>query len=180
MTHPLQITLGLILALTLATGAHAKVLARSPTGFVVEHHVELKTDAKSAYEAFTNIGSWWNSSHSFSGDAKNITIDTKPGGCWCETLPGGGFVKHMDVVHAAPGAMLVFAGGLGPLHFMGVAGSMTVSFQTAQSTNITTMTLRYDVGGRDDKNFKDISKAVDGVLFEQLARYRNFATTGKP
>ena len=86
----------------------------------------------------------------------------------------------MDVVHAAPGAMLVFAGGLGPLQFMGVAGSMTVSFQTAKTTNLTTVKLRYDIGGRDDKNFEDISKAVDGVLAEQIARYKNFATTGKP
>lgn len=172
------LTLASLLALT--TTADAKVLAKGPTGFVVEHQLELKTDAKAAYDAFTNIGAWWNSSHSFSGDAKNITIDTKPGGCWCETLPAGGFVKHMDVVHAAPGTMLVFSGGLGPLQFMGVAGSMTVSFQTAKNANITTVTLRYDVGGRDDKNFEDISKAVDGVLNEQFTRYGNFVRTGKP
>ncbi|MCE9522725.1 MAG: ATPase, partial [Alphaproteobacteria bacterium] len=123
MTHPLQITLGLILALAFSSGADAKVTSTAPTGFSVEHKLELKTDAKSAYDAFTKVGSWWNSAHSFSGDAKNLKIDTRPGGCWCETLPEGGFVKHMDVVHAAPGAMLVFSGGLGPLHFMGVAGS---------------------------------------------------------
>jgi arylamine N-acetyltransferase len=180
MTPHLNVSLTIALLLTLPTVAHAKVVAHSATGFVVEHQVDLKTDANSAYDAFTQLGSWWSSSHSFSGDAKNITIDTKPGGCWCETLPNGGFVKHMDIVHAAPGKMLVFSGGLGPLQFMGVAGSMTVSFQTAKATSVTTMKLRYDVGGRDDKNFEDISKAVDGVLAEQIARYKNFATTGKP
>jgi arylamine N-acetyltransferase len=164
--------------LTIPSIAEAKVLAKSATGFAVEHTVELKTDAKSAYDAFIRIGSWWSSSHSFSGDAKNITIETKPGGCWCETLPDGGFVKHMDVVHAAPGKMLVFSGGLGPLQFMGIAGSMTVSFTAAKDT--TTVTLRYDVGGRDDKNFEDISRGVDGVIAEQFARYAKFATTGKP
>ena len=160
--------------------ADAKVLAKSATGFVVEHKVELKTDAKTAYEAFVKIGSWWNSSHSFSGDAKNITIDTKPGGCWCETLPNGGFVKHMDVVNVMPGVMLVFSGGLGPLQFMGVAGSMSVKFATDAKTKLTTVTLRYDVGGRDDKNFEDISKGVDAVLKEQVDRYANFVATGKP
>ncbi|MCE9521470.1 MAG: ATPase, partial [Alphaproteobacteria bacterium] len=104
----------------------------------------------------------------------------RPGGCWCETLPEGGFVKHMDVVHAAPGAMLVFSGGLGPLHFMGVAGSMTVTFKAAKESNGSTVTLRYDVGGHDAGDFKDLSKAVDGVLLEQLTRYASFATTGKP
>lgn len=174
------VSLSTALLLTLPSLAHAKIVAKSATGFVVEHQIELKSDAKSAYDAFTKIGSWWASSHSFSGEAKNITIDTTPGGCWCEALPNGGFVKHMDVVHAAPGAMLVFSGGLGPLHFTGVAGSMTVRFQAAKNAGITTMTLRYDVGGRDDKNFEEISKAVDGVLAEQIARYKNFATAEKP
>jgi hypothetical protein len=156
----------------------AKVVAKGATGFVVEHKVEVKTDAKSAYDAFVNVGSWWASSHSFSGDAKNLSIDTKPGGFWGETLPNGGFVKHLDLVHAAPGSMLVFSGGLGPLQFMGVAGSMTVNFKPGKGT--TTVTLHYDVGGRDDKNFEDISKAVDGVIAEQFARYANFASSGKP
>ena len=173
--------LAAIACLALATApAHAKVVATSPMGFVVEHTVEVKGDAKAAYVAFTNVGAWWSSDHSFSGDAKNITIDTKPGGCWCEALPNDGFVKHMDVVHAAPGGMLVFSGGLGPLQFMGVAGSMVVSFKPDAKSSSTKVTVRYDVGGRDDKGFKDISKGVDGVLGEQLARYGRFANTGKP
>jgi hypothetical protein len=170
-----------VAALALVTApTHAKVSTTGPTGFVVEHTVEVKTDATAAYSAFTNVGAWWSSDHSFSGDAKNLTIDTKPGGCWCEALPDGGFVKHMDIVHAAPGSMLVFSGGLGPLQFMGVAGSMTVHFKADPKSGSTKVTVRYDVGGRDDKNFEEISKGVDGVLGEQLARYGRFANTGKP
>lgn len=168
-----------VVALAVAAGAaQAKVAASGPTGFVVEHQVELKTDAKAAYDAFVKVGSWWNASHSFSGDAKNLRIETKPGGCWCEKLPNGGFVKHMEVVHANPGKMLAFSGGLGPLQFMGVAGSLTVSF--ANANGVTAVKLRYDVGGRDDKNFEEISKAVDGVLAEQFARYAKVAAGGKP
>lgn len=170
--------IALVAFLAIPSIADAKVLAKSATGFVVEHTVDLKTDARAAYDAFLKIGSWWSSSHSFSGDAKNLTIEAKPGGCWCETLPSGGFVKHMEVIHAAPGSMLVFSGGLGPLQFMGVAGSMTVSFKPGKGA--TTVTLRYDVGGRDDKNFEDISKGVDGVIAEQFTRYAKFAGTGKP
>lgn len=173
--------LAAIACLVLATTpAHAKVVTTSSTGFVVEHTVDVKTDAKASYTAFTNVGAWWGSNHSFSGDAKNLTIDTKPGGCWCEVLPNGGFVKHMEIVHAAPGSLLVFSGGLGPLQFMGVVGSMTVRFKTDAKTGSTKVTVRYDIGGRDDKNFQDISKGVDGVLGEQLARYGRFANTGKP
>lgn len=168
-----------VVALALATGGgQAKVAAVGPTGFVVEHSAEVKGSAKAAYDAFVKVGSWWGANHSFSGDSKNLSIHTKPGGCWCEKLPNGGFVKHMDVVHAAPGSMLVFSGGLGPLQFMGVAGSMTVSF--ANANGVTTVKLRYDVGGRDEKNFEDISKAVDGVLAEQFARYAKVAAGEKP
>ena len=181
MTGTVRLFVAALCAFALAGAANAKILATGPTGFLVEHQAELKTDAKSAYDAFANIGAWWESSHSFSGDAaKNMTLDTKLGGCWCETLPNGGFVRHMEVIHAAPGAMLVLSGGLGPLQFMGVAGSMTISFEAAKDANVTKVTLRYDVGGRDTKNFKEISKAVDGVVGAQFARYRNFATTGKP
>ena len=120
----------------------AKVAAQGPTGFVVEHSAEIKADAKTAYDAFVKVGSWWGSNHSFSGDAKNLRIDTKSGGCWCEKLPNGGFVKHMEVVHAAPGSMLVFSGGLGPLQFMGVAGSMTVSFQNANGVTTVNAVMR--------------------------------------
>jgi hypothetical protein len=164
-------------ALLLAATAEAKVTAKSATGFVVEQKAELKTDAKTATDAFLKVGSWWSSDHTYSGDAKNLAIEVKPGGCWCETLPNGGFVQHMTLVNKAPG-ILVFAGGLGPLQFMGVAGSMTVNFKTANGT--TTVTLRYDVGGRDDKNFEEISKGVDAVLAEQFARYAKYVATGTP
>jgi hypothetical protein len=173
--------MGILAALSLlasAIGADAKVLTKGPTGFVVEHKVELAADARKAYDAFVNVGAWWSSDHSFSGDAANMTVDASPGGCWCEKLPDGGGVKHMEVIHANPGEMLVFAGGLGPLQFMGVAGSMTVSF--ANNAGKTTVTLHYDVGGRDDKGFAEISAAVDGVLAEQVARYAAFVNTGKP
>jgi hypothetical protein len=74
--------------------------------------------------------------------------------------------------------MLVFSGGLGPLQFMGVAGAMTVNFKETKGT--TTVTLRYDVGGRDEKNFEEISKGVDAVLAEQFARYAKYVGSGTP
>lgn len=164
-------------ALAVAAPADAKVAQKGPTGFVVEFGAELKADAKTARDAFLDVGKWWSSDHTYSGDAKNLSIEAKPGGCWCETLPDGGFVQHMTLVNAAPG-MLVFSGGLGPLQFMGVASSLTLNLKTANG--VTKVTMRYDVGGRDDKNFEEISAGVDGVLAEQFARYVSFVNTGKP
>ncbi|MEO7723279.1 MAG: ATPase [Chthoniobacterales bacterium] len=174
----LQTAAILTTALSFATSAPAKVASQSANGFIVTHEADVLVEPRVAYDAFVNIGAWWNDAHSFSGAAKNISIEPKAGGCWCETLPDGGSVRHMTVVHANPGAMLVFSGGLGPLQFMGVAGSMTVSFK-AQGKG-THVSVVYAVGGYDRDNFKEISKGVDGVLGEQMTRYAKFASTGKP
>ena len=158
--------------------AYAKVASQSNNGFVVTHETDIAVDPQAAYDAFIKIGSWWSDAHSFSGAAKNISIEPKAGGCWCEALPNGGSVRHMTVVHANPGVLMVFNGGLGPLQFMGVAGSMKVSLK-AQDKG-THVSVVYAVGGYDAGNFKDISKGVDAVLGEQIKRYGDFASTGKP
>jgi hypothetical protein len=165
-------------ALALASGAEAKVTSQSASGFSVTYSADVPSEPKAAYDAFLKIGSWWSSDHSFSGDAKNLSIETRNGGCWCEKLPDGGFVRHMEVTHVAPGNALVFAGGLGPLHFMGVAGTMLVSFKKVDKG--TTVTLSYSVGGYDEKGFEALSNGVDKVLSEQFQRYTTFATGGKP
>ena len=62
----------------------------------------LTADAESRLRRFRSSGLLVERrSHSYSGDGKNITIDVKPGGCWCEALKDGGFVRHMTVEQAA-------------------------------------------------------------------------------
>lgn len=166
-------------AVAFSTAAQAAVTNQSPTGFTVAYEADVTVTPQAAYDAFVRAGSWWNAaSHSYSGDGKNITIDVKPGGCWCETLKDGGFVRHMTVEQAAPGARLVFSGGLGPLAYMGVAGHMTVSIE-AKGTG-SHVKLTYAIGGHDAKDFKDIAGGVDGVLAEAFKRYTNYASTGTP
>ena len=133
MTRILQAAVVLSMALLFVPDARAKVVSQGASGFMIAHEAEVAVDPKAAYDAFVEVGRWWNDSHSFSGAAKNLSIEPKAGGCWCEALPNGGSVRHMTVVHANPGAMLVFNGGLGPLQFMGVAGSMQVSFKAKGS-----------------------------------------------
>ncbi len=60
------------------------------------------------------IGRWWDPAHTFSGQAANLTIDPRAGGCFCETLTTGS-VQHMIVSHIDAPRMLVLQGGLGPL-----------------------------------------------------------------
>jgi hypothetical protein len=158
--------------------AQAKVASQGATGFSLSYEAEIAGEAKAAFDAFVRVGEWWDGEHSYSGDAKNLTIDLKPGGCWCETLPDGGFVAHMAVVQALPGKTMIFKGGLGPLAFMGVDGAMVLSFRTKDKATLVTMT--YAVGGHDPKKFKELPKLVDGVLGAAFKRYTNYVSTGKP
>ena len=96
------------------------------TGFRVKLETNINAPAAKVYEALVGqIGSWWNPEHTYSHDAKNLSIDARPGGCFCEKLPNGGGVEHLRVVYVAPREVLRFSGGLGPLQASGVAGSMT-------------------------------------------------------
>lgn len=166
------------LLLAFVPAASAKVIDQSATGFTLVYEADFTVEPKAAYDAFADSGSWWSKDHTYSHDAKNLTIDLRNGGCWCETLANGGFVRRMDVIHVVPGERLLFRGALGPLAFMGVAGSMRVTFEKKDKG--AHVTMRYAIGGHDDDDFKTISKAVDEVLGEQFKRYSNFAATGKP
>jgi hypothetical protein len=165
------------LALSFAP-ASATVASQSATGFQVTYEAQVAAEPKAAFDAFVRVGEWWDSEHTYSRDAKNLSMEVKPGGCWCEALTDGGFVGHMTVVQAMPGKSLMLKGGLGPLAFMGVEGSMVVKFQPKD--NGTAITMTYTVGGYDPNEFKEIPKLVDGVLFAAFERYKTYVAIGKP
>lgn len=174
-----------------AAGAHAQSapgadewpapspeLRVSPDGFVVRHQAEVDAPAAAVWDALVDeVGIWWSSSHSFSGDAENLTIDTRRGGCFCERLPDGGWVEHLRVIYVDPGETLRMSGALGPLQASGLAGSLTWSLSDADGR--TSVELTYSVGGFIEGGFERIGPAVEGVLGEQLERLARFVETGK-
>ena len=153
--------------------AQAEVVTSAPGGFVVKHTLSVPVAPDVAYRKFFDIGQWWTPEHTFTGDARNLYIRARPNDCWCEKLPDGGFVRHMDVIYAAPGKMLRFSGGLGPLQEMAVTGAMTVAFDADGSSTTVTMTMA--VGGYSPTGLGPIAPLVDGVLGQQMLRYREFA-----
>ena len=151
----------------------------APNGFLVKLEANVNAPRAKVYDALIGqVGSWWNPQHTYSHDAKNLSIDPRPGGCFCERLPNGGGIEHLRVIYVAPREVLRLSGGLGPLQASGVAGSMTWKL-TGDSDN-TRVQLSYSVGGSIDGGFEKIAPAVEGMLNEQLNRLRVFAETGKP
>jgi len=171
-----QAILAGLAALSIAGAATAEVTDRSPAGFQVRRQLEVAAPPAKLYQALTDIGGWWSSGHTWSGDAKNLSIDPV-GGCFCEVWPKGR-VRHMTVVYAEPGKSLHLFGGLGPLQTTGAAGHL--NFDIAAKGAGSTLTMTYDVGGYAKGGLAETWAApVDAVLGEQLGRLKTFAETGK-
>ena len=158
--------------------APAEVIDSSAGGFTVKHAVRIAAPPADVYRRMTDdVGHWWNSSHTFSGNSLNLSIDPHAGGCFCEKLSDGGSVMHMVVVYADPGKVIRLKGGIGPLQALGVAGSMTWSFEADGSA--TRLEVVYAVGGYNPHGLQGMSMAVDRVLGEQVARLKNLIETGE-
>jgi uncharacterized protein YndB with AHSA1/START domain len=161
---------GALLVSFLAGPAVAEVVSTGPNGFEVRETVHVAAASGKAYAALLQPARWWNSDHTYSRSAANLTLDARAGGCWCETLPEGGSVEHLRVVYVAPGKVLRMRGALGPLQGMGVDGAMTWSVKA--SADGTDISFSYVVGGYAKDGFDALSKGVDQVLSEQLERLK--------
>ena len=164
--------------LTAAGLARAEVVDATPGGFQVEEKVEIAAPADKVWAALGQWGRWWSSEHTWSKDAKNLTLDLRPGGCLCEALPDGGGVHHMTVIFAAPGKQAILDGALGPLIYGGAAGHLTLTL--TEKGGKTTVTEVYAVGGYLKGGLGTIAGPVDSVLGQQLGRLKAFVETGKP
>ncbi|HTD04236.1 hypothetical protein [Undibacterium sp.] len=174
-----------VLLSAMAGNSAAEVVNVSPSGFLIKQEITVSLTPEQAYRALVNdVGSWWNSAHTYSGNAKNLSIDARPGGCFCEQLPNGGGVQHLAVVYAMPGKVLRMTGALGPMQGSGLAGSMTwqiTAILGAPSDKpASKMLMTYSLGGYMQGGFDNMAPAADGMLAEQLGRLKNFANTGKP
>ena len=169
-----------VLALMMLSGTLAQSAPQvTPTGFLVKFDVNVNAPVAKVYDVLVGqVGSWWNPEHTYSHDAKNLSIDPRPGGCFCEKLPNGGGVEHLRVVYVAPREVLRLSGGLGPLQASGVAGSMT--WKLTGDGDHTRVQLSYSVGGFIGGGFDKIAPAVESMLNEQLNRLKQFTETGKP
>jgi uncharacterized protein YndB with AHSA1/START domain len=147
-------------------------------GFEVSEAATIDGSATKVYASLLKVGRWWNPEHTYSGDAANLRIDPRPGGCFCETLPNGGSHLHMSVVDLQPDKSIRLRGALGPLQSEGVDGSLTWVIKPADHG--VTLTQSYVVGGYFRDGSAKWAPLVNSVLHEQLTRLKSFVETGSP
>ena len=160
--------------LAVSAPAAAEVVASSPNGFEVRQVVPLVVKRDVAFQAFANLPAWWNPEHSYSGDAKNLSLSLIPGGCFCERFPKGGGIEHMRVTYVDPGKRLLMTGALGPLLYEATAGVLDVSVKSTAGGS--QLTLDYRAAGFANGGADKLAPIVDAVLADQVRRYRKYAT----
>jgi hypothetical protein len=170
----------LVLAASAPGGATAEVAAHGPDGFVITHEMVVEGTPMRAFDVLTGeVNAWWNADHSYSGDAENLSLDARAGGCFCERLADGGSVEHMRVVFASPGQLLRMVGGLGPLQGMGASGAMDFAL-SSEGEGQTRLRFRYTVSGFAPDGLGSLAAPVDAVLGGQLARLAAYLKEGTP
>ena len=171
-----MLTMAALGAALLATAARAEVTDKSAAGFEVVEKTTIAAPMAKVYAAILTPSAWWSSRHTFSGDAKNLSLDPAVG-CFCEKLPHG-FVRHMEVVYVDGASTVKLSGGLGPMLFTGASGHL--GFALKANGDKTDLTLSYDVGGYAKGGLADtLAAPVDGVLGEQVGRLKKYVETGK-
>src|SRR6516164_1275968 len=140
----------LILALTVAGPATAEVKSATPNGFEVVSTVTIAAPADRVYSAFGEVGRWCSSSHTFSRDSANLSLELRAGGCFCERLKNGGSVQQLE----------------------GVDGTLAWILKAAEGG--TSVTRSYVVGGYIRGGMEQWAPRVDPVLDEQLQQLKSF------
>ena len=130
------------LSMLTASPAAAEVLNAGDHGFEVQNSVNLVVPQEQAYANFGQIGQWWNKEHTYSGDSKRMSLQMRPGGCFCEPLDNGGGIEHMRVTFVQPGERVLLTGSLGPLLYEATTGVMDVKFERIAGGARVTMNYR--------------------------------------
>jgi uncharacterized protein YndB with AHSA1/START domain len=166
----------MLFSATGALPAFAKVQQVNERGFVVQLTASVPAPPGKVWDELVNPADWWDSDHSFSGDAENFTLEAKPGGCFCETLPGAdagapprGGVEHMRVVYVEKPRAIRLRGALGPLQADAVVGTLTIQLKPGEDGG-TQILWEYVVGGFMRAPVEAVSASVDKVLGEQIGR----------
>ena len=154
--------------------ASADVVDKSASGFTVKTTMAVAASPQKVYQDLLYPGAWWDKAHTYSGDAKNMTLVAKPGGCFCETY-GGGAVEHGRVVNVSPNKMIRFSAALGPLQELATTGTMTWTIEPAKQGSGSTLTMTYAAAGYAPGGMDKLADIVDSVLAQQVKLLKAYA-----
>ncbi len=158
--------------------ARAELVATTPGGFVSKTTLVVSGSPQAVYDrALADVARWWDPAHTYSGIGANLSLEARPGGCFCERLEGGGGVQHLVIGYLQPGKTVRLIGGLGPLQSLGASGALTWQFDAVEGR--TRITWTYHVTGLEPDSVKQLAKAVDQVVSAQALRFGRWIDGGR-
>src|SRR4051812_42623477 len=103
-----------------AMPAMAEVHDSDSNGFAVRATATVPASPEEAWDELLDPADWWNGTHTFSGNAANLSLDPRAGGCFCEVLPSTsnkaeaprGGVQHMQIAYIEKPRTLRMTGAL--------------------------------------------------------------------
>lgn len=170
-------TVAALCAIAVAAGARADVAESAADGFLVKQSTTLKGDPQRAWTALGQPQAWWDSEHTWSGKASNLSLKPEAGGCFCERWDGGS-AEHGRVVMALPGHLLRLDAALGPLQEFALTG--VLSFWLKPADEGTALDVEYRVNGAQASGLDLFAPKVDIVIAGQIERLRRYLETGSP
>lgn len=167
------------LVLLASEPARAEVVSAGVGGFNIRHVEEAPNiPPPTVWAALSDVARWWDPQHTYSGNARNLSLDPVVLGCFCEKLSLYAGVEHARVVYALPAKTLRLSGALGPLQELGVTGSLTWQIEPVGAGARITMT--YNVGGYADRSLAELAPLVDAVMVAQAKRLARLVNSGNP
>jgi uncharacterized protein YndB with AHSA1/START domain len=152
--------------------ARAEVIQVSADSLVVRHTHQIAATPGKVYAAIGQIGQWWAKDHTWSGSSANLSLELRPGGCFCERWGSAG-AEHGHVVMLIPNELVRIAAQLGPMQELAVTGALT--FQLAPKDGGTELTVSYRMSGDSQHKFEALAPIVDGVIGLQARGLAEFA-----
>jgi len=154
------------LTLGLGLSAQAEVVTASPEHFALKLEAETSLSPDEVWTRLIDPSAWWQSDHTYSGDAANLSLEPRAGGLWREDWDGGS-VWHGTVLQVQPTRTLSLSAPFGPLQGLAVTSVWTITLSPSESGGTL---IRFDhvTNGTAASQLDQLAPAVDFVKSEAL------------
>ena len=141
-----------------ALPAAAEVVARTADSFTLRYAVDSGIAPEKIGPSLADLPRWWDSAHTYSGSADNLSLDLMPGGCWCERLADGSDFDHGRTVSVTADSY-VFHAPFGPMRGKTTMAELTVTWPAANGGRSLTWTMVVEGPG-----IGAMADAIDAVM----------------
>lgn len=154
------------------TSAGAEITTASPDHFTLKLEATSPLSPEEVWHKLIDPSQWWDSDHTYSGDAQNLSLDLRAGGLWAEDWSDGS-VAHGQVLYVSPNRVLRLEAPFGPLQGKAINAVWTISLQQADEGTL--IIFDFIANGTDNSGLDELAAAVD---FVKSAAIESLANSG--